>query len=382
MTERSLKIVMNGVTGRMGMNQHLIRSILAIRNDGGLPLSDGTRVVPEPILVGRDAEKLKALAEAHDVAQWTTDLDGALRDDDAPIYFDGGSTLQRADNLKKAIAAGKHVYCEKPTSSSYDQALEVYLLAAAKGCKSGVVHDKLWAPGMRKLRMLLESGFFGRVLSVRIEGCYWVFEGDLVPSQRPSWNYRKEDGGSMILDMMPHYQYMIELFGTIKRVVCLGATHIPQRWDENGRPFDATADDANYAIAELDNGVVVPINSSWCFRVSRDDIITVLVDGTEGSAVADLRKCRVQRRETTPRAQWSLDIADPIDYAAAWQEVPDQEPYKNAFRAQWELFIRHVLEDKPFPWTLLSGAKGVQFAELAAQSWHEGCWKTIKEPSA
>jgi predicted dehydrogenase len=379
MTKRTLGLVMNGVTGRMGKNQHLVHSILAIREAGGVALADGTRIVPEPILVGRNAEKLQALAQEYGLARWTTDLDAALADPTAEIYFDGGATLLRQQNLTKAIAAGKHVYCEKPSASNLEGALEVYRLAAAKDCRHGVVQDKLWAPGMLKLRMLLDSGFFGRVLAVRVEGCYWVFEGDLAAPQRPSWNARKEDGGGMILDMMPHYRYMVDLFGSPRRIVCLGATHVDRRWDESGRPFTATADDSAYAIIELENGVVASVNSSWCFRVRRDDIVTMQVDGTLGSAVAGLRQCFVQRRETTPRAQWSLDLAQPIDFYAGWQEVPDQQPFVNAFRAEWELFIRHVCEDGPFPWTLAAGARGVQLAELADRSWREGRWMDVPD---
>jgi len=377
MTDRKLGIIMNGVTGRMGTNQHLFHSILAVRKEGGLALADGTRVMPDPILVGRNAEKLQALARSAGLDRWTTDLDGALADAEAEVYFDAGSTVLRAGNLTKAIAAGKHVYCEKPIADGLDAAVKVYKLAAKKGCRHGVVQDKLWAPGILKLRKLVATGFFGRILTVRIEGCYWVFEGDLAPAQRPSWNYRKEDGGGMILDMMPHYRYVLDIFGAPKRIVCVGATHIPERWDEKGRPFDATADDAAYAIIELEGGIVAPIVSSWCLRVRREDIITVQVDGTDGSAVAGLGRCFVQRRETTPRGQWSLDVADPVDFHAGWQEVPDQEPYKNAFRAEWELFLRHICEDSPFPWDLLAGARGVQLADLAQRSWREGRWMEV-----
>jgi predicted dehydrogenase len=379
MTERKMQIVMNGVTGRMGKNQHLIHSILAIAKAGGIVLSDGTRVVPDPILVGRNPQKLEALSAECGVERWTTDLDGALAEPGAEVYFDGGSTLQRAGNLEKAIAAGKHVYCEKPTAEGSVEAHRLYKLAADAGIKHGVVHDKLWAPGFHKVRKLLDDGHFGRVLSVRVEGCYWVFEGDLQAPQRPSWNYRKEDGGSMILDMIPHYQYMIELFGNPKRIVCMGATHIPKRWDEDGKFYTATADDAAYAIVELDNGIIVPINSSWCTRLRGEDIIQMHVDGTDGSAFAGLGKCFSQDRENTPRAQWSLDLASPPDYYATWQEVPDSEPYTNAFRLQWELFIRHIYEGTPFPWNLLSGAKGVQLAELAFKSWEEGAWMEVPD---
>jgi predicted dehydrogenase len=382
MTESKIKIALNGVTGRMGLNQHLVNSILAIRKEGGLELGDGTKLVPEPVLVGRNADKLKQIAAAHGVAQWTTDLDAALADPEVEIYCDAGSTLQRADNLEKALKAGKHVYCEKPISADTGSAVKLCRLAREKGLKSGVVQDKLWAPGLRKLKYLKDTGFFGRVLTVRISGTYWVFEGDLVKPQRPSWNYRKEDGGSMILDMMPHYRYMLDIFAPARRMVCLGATHIPQRWDEQGKPYACTADDAAYAIVELEGGIVAPIDTSWCIRAYSDDIINMKVDGTDGSAVAGLTKCSVQRRETTPRGHWSLDVAKPVDFFEGWQEMPEPEPYRNAFRAEWELFLRHVYEGGAFAWDLLAGARGVQFAELAEASWRESRWVDVPDLGA
>jgi predicted dehydrogenase len=375
---RRVGIIMNGVTGRMGLNQHLKNAILAIRAEGGVPLACDGRALPDPLLVGRDAEKLRRLAEELGLARWTTDLDAALASAEDQIYFDAVTTTQRAANLEKAIAAGKHVYTEKPIAEDAARAEALAQAAEKAGIRHGVVHDKLWAPGLRKLRMLRDAGFFGRVLSVRIESCYWVFAGDLQPLQRPSWNYRKDAGGSMILDMMPHYQYVLEdLVAPIEDLVCLGATHVPRRWDERGEPYEATADDAFYAILRLQGGIVVQIQSSWCTRVRRDDIIVVAVDGTQGSAVAGLRECRIQPGVATPRAQWSLDLANPIDFFADWQLVPDTEPYVNAFRAQWESFIRHVIEGASFPWNLMRGARGVQLAELAFTSWHERRWVTL-----
>jgi predicted dehydrogenase len=375
MTTRRLGIIMNGITGRMGLNQHLKHAIMGICRDGGVALADGSHILPDPLLVGRDAEKLQRLAQELGLERWTTDLDTALAGANDTIYFDAVTTIQRAANLRKAIAAGKHVYTEKPIAESAADALELQRAAETAGICHGVVHDKLWAPGLLKLRMLRDAGFFGRILTVRIEGCYWVFEGDLQPLQRPSWNYRKEAAGGMILDMMPHYQYIIEdLFAPIEDLVCLGATHVPRRWDERGEPYEATADDAFYAILRLEGGVVAQIMSSWCVRVRRDDIIAVAVDGTEGSAVAGLRECRIQPRVATPRAQWSLDVADPVDFFADWQLVPDTQPYVNAFRAQWELFLGHVAEGAPFPWDLARGARGVQLAELALASWHDRRW--------
>ena len=365
-------VIMNGVTGRMGTNQHLVRSILAIRAQGGVALADGRRVMPDPILVGRNAEKVKALADAHGVARWTTDLDGALRSADEHIYFDSASTGLRPDLIRKAIAAGKHVYTEKPVAPTLEDALDLYHRAQAAGICHGVVQDKLWLPGLLKLRTLVDSGFFGRILSVRGEFGYWVFEGDWQPAQRPSWNYRKEDDGGIIVDMLCHWRYVLDnLFGSVQSVMCLGATHIPRRVDEDGKPYDATADDAAYATFELDGGIVAQINSSWCTRVRRDDLVTFHVDGTLGSAVAGLTDCFIQPRAATPKPVWNPDVPQTIDFFQTWQKMPANRTYDNAFKVEWEMFLRHVVEGGPFRWNLLEGAKGVQLAELGLASWRE-----------
>ena len=375
-------IVMNGVTGRMGTNQHLVRSINAIRAQGGVALDAGTRIVPDPILVGRNADKVRALAEAHGVARWTTDLDAALADPADTVYFDAASTGLRAGLIRQAIAAGKHVYTEKPVATNVADALDLYRRAEAAGVKHGVVQDKLWLPGLLKLRRLIDSGFFGRILSVRGEFGYWVFEGDWQPAQRPSWNYRKEDDGGIIVDMLCHWRYVLDnLFGSVKSVSCLGATHIPRRWDENGKAYAATADDAAYATFELDGGadspIVAQINSSWCTRVRRDDLVTFHVDGTLGSAVAGLTDCVIQPRAATPKPVWNPDVPKSIDFLATWQDVPANVAYDNAFKAQWELFLKHVVAGGPFRWNLLEGAKGVQLAELGLASWRERRWVDV-----
>jgi len=372
MADKKIGIIMHGVTGRMGMNQHLIRSILAMRNEGGMPLPDGSRLIPDPILVGRNADKVERLAKAHNVARWTTDLDAALANKDDAIFFDAASTQLRAELLKKAIAAGKHVYCEKPIADRLDVAMDLVRTAEAAGVKNGAVQDKLWLPGLLKLKDLNETGFFGRILDARIDFGYWVFEGDWTPAQRPSWNYRKEEGGGIILDMMCHWRYVIDnLFGDVAALACRGATHIPRRWDENAKPYDATADDAAYAIVELKNGAVVQIASSWCTRVRRDDLVTFQVNGTNGSAVATLTECRIQSREATPKPVWNPDEKQTMNFLDDWQVMPDRNPYDNAFKAQWALFLKHVVLDTPFPWSLREAAKGVQFAELSLKSWEE-----------
>lgn len=375
---RTIGIIMNGVTGRMGTRQHLERSIVAIRQQGGVHLPDGETLMPEPILVGRNEHKLRTLAQTYNIERWTTNLDECLADDNYQIYFDAQTTLRRAESVRAAIEAGKHIYCEKPTGANLDEALELARLAHEKGVKNGVVQDKLFLPGLLKLKRLIDGGFFGRILSVRGEFGYWVFEGDLEPSQRPSWNYRREDGGGIIVDMLCHWQYILDgLFGGVEAVSCLGSTHIPNRWDEAGQMYEATADDSAYATFQLPNGVIAHINSSWCVRVNRDELFELQVDGTEGSAVAGLRNCKIQHRANTPTAIWNPDIPDTNDYRAQWMPVPTNRDPENAFKAQWEMFLKHVAVDAPFPYDLLKGAKGVQLAELGLQSWAQRRWLDV-----
>jgi len=378
MAERRLGLIMHGVTGRMGYNQHLVRSILAIREQGGILLADGDRLMPDPIIVGRNADKMRALAERHGIARWSDDLDAALADPNDTVFFDAGTTQMRAGLLGRALDAGKHVYCEKPTSDDLPTAMALAQKARASGLKHGVVQDKLFLPGLLKLKMLRESGFFGRILSVRGEFGYWVFEGDWQPAQRPSWNYRRADGGGIILDMLCHWRYVLDnLFGEVRAVSCLGATHIPERVDEQGRRYSADADDAAYATFELEGEVIAHINSSWAVRVRRDDLVTFQVDGTHGSAVAGLHKCVTQYRVNTPKPVWNPDQPQTMNFFADWVEVPDNVPADNGFRAQWELFLRHVAEDGPWAYGLEAGARGVQLATLGLQSWQERRWLDV-----
>src|SRR6201997_2482284 len=372
MTTRRLGLIMNGVTGRMGLNQHLIRSIVAIRDGGGVRLANGDRVMPDPILVGRDAAKVQALAKQFNITRHTTDLDKALADKNDSVFFDAATTQARPSLLTKAINAGKHVYCEKPIATNLDEAVAVVRLANAKGVKHGTVQDKLFLPGLKKLAFLRDSGFFGRMLSVRGEFGYWVFEGDWQEAQRPSWNYRAEDGGGIMADMFCHWRYVLDdIFGPVRSVMALGATHIPQRVDENGKAYAATADDAAYAIFELDGGIIAQLNSSWCVRGYRDELLALQVDGTLGSAIAGLHSCKVQHRVNTPRPVWNPDLPEAHNFFKDWQEVPDNNQFDNGFKVQWEQFLRHVVEDAPFKFTLLEGAKGVQLAEAGLESWRQ-----------
>lgn len=380
MAEQKLGIIMHGVTGRMGMNQHLIRSILAIREQGGVTLSNGGRVIVDPIIVGRNAEKMQALAEKHHISRWSTDIDEVLRNPNDQVFFDAGSTQMRAGLLKKAMDAGKHVYSEKPISETFDAALDLARYAKRTGVKSGVVHDKLSLPGLMKLKALRENGFFGEILSVRGEFGYWVFEGDWQTAQRPSWNYRKQDGGGMILDMLCHWRYVLDYtVAPIKSVSCLGATHIPTRWDEQGAEYKTTADDAAYATFELEGGIIAQFNSSWCTRVRRDDLVTFHIDGTHGSAVAGLHSCKTQSRVNTPKPVWNPDEPQKMNFFDDWVEVPNNQVYDNGFKVQWEDFIRHVVEDGPWDYNLKSGAKGLQLVDLALKSWQDRRWYDVPE---
>ncbi|CAD6578260.1 MAG: hypothetical protein TREMPRED_002143 [Tremellales sp. Tagirdzhanova-0007] len=376
-------IIMNGVTGRIGSTQHFVRSILAIRAQGGIRCSDGDLIMPEPILVGRNLEKLQRLATTNgfDPFRIATDLDAALANPANTVYFDAQTTGRRLEAVKKAIAAGKHVYCEKPTATNTADAYELYQIAERAKVKHGVVQDKLFLPGLVKLRRLVESGFFGQILSVKGDFGYWVFTGfTSVLPQRPSWNNRREDDGGIITDMLCHWRYIIHhLFGPIKSLSCLGATHIKERVDEQGQAYQCTADDAAYATFELENGVVVHFNSSWITRPRRDDLLTIQVDGTQGSAVAGLRDCVVQHESVTPRPIWNPDVPSTIDHYKTWTHVPDNEVFDNAYKIQWEMFLKHVVKDEPWIYGFLEGARGVQLTMLALESWEQRKWVDVTD---
>lgn len=378
LTTHKVGIIMNGVTGRMGSNQHLRRSIVPIIEQGGIKINDNEIIMPDPILVGRNPVKLEALSKETGIKDWTTDLDSVLEKEKYQVYFDAQRTDLRFKCIQKAIAAGKDIYCEKPTALTTSDAVELHKIAEKKGVKHGVVQDKLWLPGLAKIRQLTQQGFFGKILSVKADFGYWVFEGDTVPAQRPAWNYRKEDGGGIILDMFCHWRYVLDnLFGDVQRVSCLGATHIDERFEEDGTPYKATADDAAYAIFELDNGVIAQFNSSWTTRVRKDDLVTFQVDGTKGSAVAGLRDVWVQPHSATPKPTWNPDIDNEDSFLKDWMKVPDQQEFDNAFKIQWELFLQHIVKDTPFRWNLLEAAKGVQLAEIGYEASEKRVWKEV-----
>src|SRR6266404_5548862 len=374
MSTRAIGIVIDGATGRLGTTQHL-RALLAIRGEGGLPLMNGNRLLPEPVLLGRNPEKLAALAEKSGGLKWSTDRDAALADPKVEIYFDATATGGRPDRARAAFAAGKHVYLEKPIAESLEDALSLTRAAERAGRKGGVVQDKLFLPGLKKMRKLYAANFFGRVLSVRLDFGWWVFDGELVPAQRPSWNYRKAGGGGLILDMFAHWRYIFDrLLGPIAAVSCRHMTAVPERRDEQGRSYQVDVEDHAFAIFELAGGVLAQIGSSWANRVKRDDLLQIQVDGTLGSAVAGLHRCFVQPSVATPKPAFSPEQPQQMVFDEQWQEMPEIEPFENGYRAGWELFLQHVAEDAPFPAPLLEGAKSVQLAEACYRSHRERRW--------
>ena len=371
---QEIGIIMNGVTGRMGTNQHLIRSICSIREEGGVELPSGERVLPEPVLVGRNERKLRELSEEHGVERYVADPDlETVLDGDEEIYFDSQITSRRADCVEKAVKAGKDVYCEKLLAGDLETARAVAETAEANDSKHGIVQDKLWLPGVMKLQRLIDQGFFGDILSVRVEFGYWVFTGHGQPAQRPSWNYRSENGGGIVDDMYSHWSYVLEnLFGEVEAVRSHEVTHIDERVGEDGEPYEATADDAAYAIMELEDDIIAQLNSSWTVRINRDDLLEIQVDGTEGSAVAGLRECKTQHHANTPKPEWNPDTPKEHEFTEDWKAVPNNRVFDNAFKTQWEQFVRHVVTDEPFPWDFAAGARGVQLTEAAHRSHEEG----------
>ena len=374
MGERTVGVLIEGATGRLGTTQHL-RSLMAIRSEGGLPLANGDRLVPEPVLLGRNPVKLAALAAANGGLKWSTDRDACLAAPDIAVYFDAAATGGRPARVGAALDSGKHVYVEKPLAETLADALGLARRAERAGLKNGVVQDKLFLPGLIKLRKLYETDFFGRILSIRLDFGWWVFDGTPYPAQRPSWNYRKAGGGGLILDMFAHWRYIFDrLLGEIKAVSSRHITALPERRDETGNPYRVDVEDTAFAIFELAGGVLAQVSSSWTSRVKRDDLLQIQFDGTRGSAVCGLHRCFVQPLVATPKPFFDPERAQSMVFDEQWQEMPDVEPVRNGYRAGWELFLRHVAEDAPFPSPFLEGAKSVQLAEACYQSNRERRW--------
>ena len=364
---------MNGVTGRMGYRQHLVRSVLAIRDEGGIELPDGSRLQVEPVLIGRRMDKLARAGRAPRGRRLHHRPRRRAGRRHGHVYFDSQITGERKKAILKAVAAGKHVFTEKPIAESVEEGQELVDAAREAGIIDGVVHDKLYLPGLLKLKRLVDAGFFGEILSVRGEFGYWVFEGDIVPAQRPSWNYRAEDGGGMVLDMFCHWNYVLEnLFGRVRSVTAKAVTHIPQRWDEQGRPYQATADDAAYGIFELEGGIIAQINSSWAVRVDRASWWSSRSTAPTGrpwrgcSAAACSTGCRRRSRSGTPTCPTDQD------FRSQWDDVPDNEVFRNGFRAQWERYLLDVHAGRPHLYDFAAGVRGLQLVEAGLRSSAEG----------
>ncbi|MCX7142117.1 MAG: Gfo/Idh/MocA family oxidoreductase [Proteobacteria bacterium] len=373
MTSKAIRIIFEGATGRLGNAQHL-RALLAIRAQGGIALKGGERLTPEPVLLGRNPDKLKTLASAHGLS-WSTDSAPLLADKANEIYFDASVTAGRFERAQKAIAAGKHVYLEKPVADSLVHALELASAAQRAGVRHGVVQDKLFLPGLHKMRKVIGSGFLGKILSAKLDFGWWVFDGELYPAQRSSWNYRRCDGGGLVLDMFPHWRYIIDrLLGDIRAVSCRVATLVPQRRDEAGQPYAVDVEDSALATFELAGGALVEVNSSWATRVKRDDMFTLQIDGTQGSVSCGLHRCSVQPLAATPSPQWNIEAERSENFDDQWQLVPDVDAYQNPYRAGWELFLRHVADGAPFPSPLIEGAKGLQLVDGCYRSHAERRW--------
>ena len=377
MVERRIGVIINGATGRMGTTQHMA-NLLAIAAEGGLPLANGDRLIPELMLVGRDAKTLSALAAAHGNQRWTTSLEEALAGPDK-IFMDCAATGDRPKRVRQAIAAGKHIHIEKPTAPTVEEAMELARLADRAGVKHGVIQDKLFLPGYGRLLAVSKSGFFGRILSVKIDAGSWIFDGTDQECQRPSWNYKKSEGGGLALDMMAHWRYMIDrLVAPVTGVCALMSTAIPERVDEAGQRYTVDAEDTNYALLKMQGGAIGMINNSWAARPHRDDTMVVQIDGTQGSAVAGRFRCFTQSAADTPEAFIKAARPGGVDLMAHWKEVPEA-PDKTPFRQCWELFLRHVAEDAPYLPTLVEGAKAVQLADLAYRSVAEQRWMAVPE---
>jgi predicted dehydrogenase len=294
--------------------------------------------------------------------------------------MDCAATGGRAALVRKAIAAGKHIHVEKPTASSTEEAVELARLATRAGVKHGVIQDKLFLPGFAKLLALKQSGFFGRIVAARIDAGAWIFDGTERTCQRPSWNYRRADGGGLALDMLAHWRYMLDrLVAPVVRVTGQIGTATPRRVDEQGRSYDVDVEDTVQVLLRLEGGAMASINNSWATRVRRDDTMCVQIDGTGGSAVAGRHKCLIQSAAKTPEAFLAAATPGGIDFAAHWAEAPDEAPRKNPYRQCWELFLRHLAEDAPYVPTLLEGAKAVQLAELVYRAHAEGRWLDVPE---
>jgi predicted dehydrogenase len=383
MPSRTIGIIVHGATGRIGSTQHLKNALTPICAEGGLAVGED-RIVPHLVLVGRDKERLAAIARENGGAAWTTDLDAVLSDPAYTVLFDAAATHQRKATFEKGIAAGKHIYSEKPIAATVAEGRALLATIKARGLKHGAVEDKQYLPGLLKLRALAQASFFGRVVGFRLEFGWWVFDGFDEPCQRPSWNYRKTGGGGLLLDMYPHFRYLIEgILGPIRRIITSAATAMPERVDEAGVHYAVDVEDQAITFIALESGATGTLIASWATRVRRDDLMTFQIDGTKGSAVAGLHRCYMQPLADTPRVAAFNPMVDlAVDYRARWQEAPAGGPYLNPYRVGWEDFLRHIVGDAPLRSDFAAGIRDVAFAEACGRSSRKGAWVDLDDAVA
>lgn len=380
MAIRTIGIIMDGATSRIATQMHLTRTLIPIRKEGGLPLANGDRLMPEPTLLGRSPDKLAALAAELGGLKWSTDAEACLADKANAIYFDASFTGGRIPRARRAIAAGKHVYLEKPIANSAADALDLARAAHKAGVANGVVQDKLGLPGFSKLMKLKQAGFFGEIYSARLNFGWWVFDGQVHTSQRPSWNYKKSGGGGLVSDMFPHWRYITEaLLGPIKAVSAHVAIRQKRRIDEDGKAYDVDVEDEVFAQFEHAGGVLAQVSSSWATRIRGDDMLTMQIDGSGGSAVAGLHHCYIMPAAATSKPHFDIDKPRTYSLNDDWMEVPEVWPGKNGYRQGWEMFLHHIAEGTPNTTTLLAGAKHLQLADACLQSHKERRWVELEE---
>ena len=384
MATKRLGIIMHGVTGRMGYNQHLVRSICAIR-DAGRRRACERRPRDARSDPGRpqrgEARRDRRSGTASRAT--TTDLDAALANTDDTVFFDAGSTQMRADLLSKAIDAGKDVYCEKPIADTLADAIKVAKLARSRGIKNGVVQDKLFLPGLRKMKLLKDAGFFGRMLSVRGEFGYWVFEGDLQPIQRPSWNYRKADGGGIILDMLCHWRYVLDnLFGEVKAVSCLGVTHIPRAHRRSGQALHGRCRRCRLcdvrARGRRDRADQLVLVRAREARRSRH------LPGRRHARLGGRRPHALLHPASREHAASGLESGRAADdeLQRAVGGSAGHQAYDNGFKLQWEDFIRHVVRGSALDVrSARKASRACSSPSSGCKSWAERRWLDVPDLS-